>query len=138
MQTQRNAVRAMYTGAALTVIAALVLIADQATGDLARHLKAAYPSNDAQWLDMTMASIATYLYVVYGVGVVLWLWLARAGRKGGRRARLNATVVFLVGTALLAFNFTQPHPMVVTVAGVLPCLAGLAAVAFLWKRSERV
>ncbi|WP_157546392.1 hypothetical protein [Microtetraspora fusca] len=134
----RKATVAMYTGAALTLVAVLALVVDQSGGGLARHLHDTYPGRAPGWLSMTTASIATYLYALYGAGFVLWLWMARKAGKGTRRVRITATAAFVVGSVLLVYNFTQPHPLMVTATGALPCLSGLAAVALLWAgRSTR-
>ncbi|GAA1982749.1 hypothetical protein [Amycolatopsis minnesotensis] len=132
----RHAITAMRAGAVLTVAAAIVAVLDQATGDgLTRRLQAAYPADPGK-VDMAKSSILTYLFALAAVGVVLWLWLARASGKGRPWSRVVATVVFVAGTALSAYHFTQPHPMLVTVVGLVPCVAGLAAVAFLWQRGS--
>ncbi len=128
----RKATVAMYAGAALTLVAVLALVVDQSGGGLARHLHDTYPGRAPGWLDMATASIAGYLYTLYGAGFVLWLWMARKAGKGTRSLRIAATAAFVVGSVLLVYNFSQPHPLAVTVTGALPCLSGLAAVAFLW------
>ncbi|MEU6015005.1 hypothetical protein ABZ826_13430 [Streptomyces sp. NPDC047515] len=62
--------------------------------------------------------------------------MAWASRRGRRWARGAGTAAVVLGTALAVYNFGQPHPLVMTVAGVLPCAAGLAAVALLWTRES--
>lgn len=129
----RHAVTAMRAGAALTVAAAIVTVLDQ--GGLARGLQAAYPADPGK-VDMAKSSILTYLFALAAIGVVLWLWLARASGKGRPWSRVVATAVFAAGTALSAYHFTQPHPVLVTIAGLVPCAAGLVAITFLWQRGS--
>ncbi|QWF83791.1 hypothetical protein [Amycolatopsis sp. CA-230715] len=129
----RHAITAMRAGAALTVAAVIVTVLDQRT--LTRQLQAAYATAPGK-VDMARSSILTYLFALAAIGVVLWLWLARASGRGRPWSRVVATAVFVAGTALSAYNFTQPHPVLVTIAGLVPCAAGLAAVVFLWQRGS--
>ncbi|WP_171166771.1 hypothetical protein [Streptomyces sp. I05A-00742] len=129
----RKAINAMYAGAVLTLIAAAFPVIDQATSDsLADRLRSAYP-HDPSRLDAAESGILTYLFTLAVAGLVLWTWLAWAGRRGKRWARAASTAVFVLATFLSVYNFTQPHPTPMTVAGLLPCAAGLVAVALLWK-----
>ncbi|WP_222853405.1 hypothetical protein [Fodinicola acaciae] len=132
----RNAVVAMYVGAGLTVAGAVAPIVDAATGDgLTRELASVYPGRTA-FVEMAKTSILTYLFFISAVGVIGWLLLAWATRRGKGWARVASTVVFLLGSAILLYDFTQPHPALITVTEALPCLAGLAAVTFLWMRDS--
>ncbi|MFF4159188.1 hypothetical protein [Streptomyces sp. NPDC001678] len=131
----KNAVTVMYAGVALTLVAVLAVIIDQATADsLTQGLKDAYPQYSSDRIDTVKSSILTYLFTIGVAGVCLWLWLARASRKGKSWSRVAATVVFALATFISLYNFTQHFPLYVTVAGLLPCAAGLVAVGLLWKR----
>ncbi|MGZ0149810.1 hypothetical protein ACXJJ3_22300 [Kribbella sp. WER1] len=133
-ESTNKAVRAMYVGAGLTVLGVAAPIVDGATGDRLGHgLLAAYPGR-TQYAEMAKSSILTYLFTISAIGLMAWLVLAWAGRRGKTWAKPAATAVFVLGSAILLYDFTQPHPLFVTVAGALPCLAGLAAVSYLWKR----
>jgi len=130
----RSAVAALYAAATLSLLAALAVIADQAWGDgLARTLRDAYPHRSPGDLSMAESSILTYLFTLAAIGAVFFVWMARASRKGRRWVRRAGTVTVALGSALSLYHFTQPHPLVMTLAGLLPCLAGLAALALLWR-----
>jgi hypothetical protein len=127
----------MYVGAGLTVLGVLAPVVDGATGDRLGHgLQAAYPGR-TQFAEMAKSSILTYLFTMSAIGLVAWLVLAWAGRRGKGWTKGAATVVFVVGSAAMLYDFTQPHPLFITIAGALPCLAGLAAISYLWKRDAQ-
>jgi len=130
----RNAVTALYAAAALSLLAALIVIADQAWADgLAGKLRDAYPHRSPGDLSMAESSILTYLFTLAATGVAFFVWMARASRRGRRWVRRAGAATVALGTALSVFHFTQPHPLVMTLAGLLPCLAGLAGLALLWR-----
>ncbi|GAA1567927.1 hypothetical protein GCM10009804_25570 [Kribbella hippodromi] len=132
----RKAVVAMYVGAGLTVAGAVAPIVDGATGDRLRHgLLAAYAGRPDQ-VDVAKSSILTYLFTISVIGVIAWLVLAWAGKRGKRWAPGAATATFLAGSAVLLYDFTQPHPLFITTIQAAPCLAGLAAVFYLWKNNS--
>lgn len=128
------AARFFYAATALAVLSAVLIVGDQATGDaLGRHLHDLYPDRSDGDLDMVESSILTYLFTLAALGAALFLWLARAARRGGTaRTWGTGAAALIAGSALAAYNFTQPHPVVVSIAGLLPCVAGLAALAVRW------
>ncbi|MFE0043468.1 hypothetical protein [Streptomyces albireticuli] len=133
----RKAAATMYIGVAFTLLAVLVVVVDQATADgLARHLEDAYPDYSSSRVDSVKSSILTYLFAIGVAGICLWLWMARASKKGKGWSRTAATVVFALSTFIALYNFTQHFPLYVTVTGLLPCAVGLVAVAFLWNRDS--
>ena len=135
----RRAVVAMYVGLALTIAAMLALIFDlAATGGLAQHLREVYAGYVANPPDE--AGVAAYLFTLGALGVLGWLWMLWAVRRRKRWARPVATVLFLLASAVALINLTVTEydqtilPTQVGVAGLLPCVAGLAAVVVLWRR----
>ncbi|GLY64566.1 hypothetical protein [Amycolatopsis taiwanensis] len=136
-RTVRNAVTTLYFAAALAVIsAAVIVIAQTAGGGLAQHLHQIYPQRDTDQIGMAESSILTYLFTLAVAGTVLFLWMARASQRGKRWVRGVGAAVIVLGSLMAAYNFSQPHPLVMTLAGVLPCLGGLTAVALLWNRKS--
>lgn len=138
LPSRRRAVVAMYTGLALTVAAMLALVVDLAsTGVLAQHLHEVYEGYVAS---PPVAGVAAYLFTLGALGVLGWLWMVWAVRRRKRWARLAATVLFLLASAVALTNLTVTEydqtilPIQVGVAGLLPCVAGLAAVVLLWRR----
>ncbi|MEV0280523.1 hypothetical protein AB0I22_29605 [Streptomyces sp. NPDC050610] len=133
----RKAATLLYVAAALAVVAAAVTVADQAVGDaLAHQLQRTYPQRAADRIGAAESSIPTYLFTLAAAGAALFAWLGRASRRGRRGVRGTGTVAVALGTALAAYNFSQPHPLLITVAGLLPCLGGAAAMALLWGRES--
>ncbi|MFF8917735.1 hypothetical protein ACF08M_31625 [Streptomyces sp. NPDC015032] len=133
----RTAARALYAATALAAAGAGVIVVDQAAGSgLAQRLRQTYPQRGADQIGMAESSILTYLFTLAVLGTALFAAMAWASRRGRRWARGAGSVAVVLGTALAVYNFGQPHPLVMTVAGVLPCAAGLTAVALLWTRES--
>ncbi|MER7080189.1 hypothetical protein SAMN02982929_03591 [Saccharopolyspora kobensis] len=137
-----KAVRAMYIGLALTVLAALAPLIDVATVDgLGAHVRSAYPN----WPDDLVATdrnaIAGYLAVIGALGIAGWLWSIVGARKHARWVRVVSTIMFSLGASVALLNlslsggaYTNVIPPLHSALGALPALAGLAAVVLLWKR----
>ncbi|WP_026529710.1 hypothetical protein [Haematomicrobium sanguinis] len=81
--------------------------------------------------------ILTYEFSVYGAGIAAWLVLALAARKGNHWVPAASSAVFIVGTALSLYNFTQPHPLAMSIAGLSPSVIGAIAVLILSPRRAR-
>ncbi|MEW1658884.1 hypothetical protein [Streptomyces sp. NPDC093707] len=131
----RRATLALHTAAALAAAGAGAIVIDQAAGDgLAQQLRQAYPQRSADQIGMAESSILTYLFTLTVLGIALFTAMAWATRRGRRWVRGAGLTAVVLGTALAVYNFSQPHPLVMTLAGVVPCAAGLVAVALLWTR----
>lgn len=139
----RPAVGAMYVGLVLTVVAVIVAYVDHATANvLADHIRAGYPGYSQARIDTAVTTYLVYLSVIGALGIACWLWTIRAVRAGRRWARGAATVMFVAGAAVALFDlFVRDTsgdtglPPLLGWVGMLPCLAGLVAIALLWKRS---
>jgi hypothetical protein len=138
----RRAVVAMCTGLALTIAAMLVPIIDQAsTDELSRHLHDVYAGYNVD-VPPTSAVLA-YLVTIGALGITAWLWMVWAVIKQRRWARPAATTLFVLASGLAVANLTVREygqtilPTQVGLVGLLPCLAGLAAVTLLWMRERR-
>ncbi|MGC0421487.1 hypothetical protein [Embleya sp. AB8] len=130
----RNAVTTMYVGVTLTLVSAATTVA--MAGPLGDRLRDVYPDYDDTRLESVKSSVLTYLFTIATVGIAMWLWMAWASKRGKRWTRTVATSVFTVASAISVYNFTQPQPTLVNLAGLLPCVAGLATVGFLWRRDS--
>ncbi|MEU5642189.1 hypothetical protein [Streptomyces milbemycinicus] len=85
-----------------------------------------------------------YLVVLSAIGafgVIAWLGTAWAVKEGNRWARPAATLMFVLGTSVgqtgLLTKDTSGEtglPPALGWAAIAPCLAGLLAVASLWRR----
>jgi hypothetical protein len=139
---ERSAMRAMYLGLGLTVAATVIPYIDRATANvLADHIRAGYPTYPQARIDSAVTAWLVTLTVVGALGIVCWIWTARAVRAGKRWARGIATAFFVLaaGIALtgLLIKDTSGEPGLPPLLGwlgVLPSLAGLVAVAQLWRR----
>ncbi|MCX4446229.1 hypothetical protein [Streptomyces sp. NBC_01789] len=138
----RGAVGAMYTGLGFTVAATVLPYVDRATTHrLADHIRAGYPSYARTRVDSAVTTYLVLLSVVGVLGVAAWLWTVRAVRSDKRFARPTATVMLVLGvcaglTGLLTRDTSGETglPPEMGWAGMAPCLAGLLAVALLWRR----
>ncbi|MET9068883.1 hypothetical protein [Streptosporangium sandarakinum] len=139
---RRSAIAAMYTGLALTAIAMIVPYLDRATTHLlADHIRAGYPAYTQARVDSAVTAYLVLLSVIGALGVIAWLWTTWAVRAGKRWARPAATAMFVLGTSAgLTGLLTEDTsgetglPPALGWAGMAPCLAGLLAVALLWRR----
>ncbi|QEU90846.1 hypothetical protein [Streptomyces kanamyceticus] len=136
-ESVRKAATALYGAAVLAMTAAVVIVIDQAAGnDLAQQLHQAYPRRSTNETGMAESSILTYLFTLAAIGAALFVWMARASRRGRRWVRGAGTAVVALGSVAAVYNFSQPHPLLMTAVGVLPCVSALTATALLWKRES--
>jgi hypothetical protein len=137
---RRPALGAMYAGLLLTLGAMVAPYVDRTV--LADHIRDGYPTYTADRIDTAVAAWLAILTVVGALGVASWvatIWAVRAGKVWARWA---ATAMFAAGTSLaLTALLVKDTSGEVGLApawgliGLLPCVAGLVAVAFLWRRS---
>ncbi|MFF9126530.1 hypothetical protein ACF09J_25085 [Streptomyces sp. NPDC014889] len=140
----RVAVGVMSTGLGLTVIATIIPYVDRVTTHLlADHIRAGYPTYAPTHIDSAVTTYLVLLSVVGALGVLAWLWTIWAVRAGKRWARPAATVMFVLGataglTGLLTKDTSGDTGLPPTLGwvGMAPCLAGLLAVALLWRRQR--
>ncbi|MFG7941124.1 hypothetical protein [Streptomyces cacaoi] len=129
-----RASRALYAAALLAFAAAAAVVADQT--HLTQQLHETYPQRSADQIDMAQSSILTYLFALAALGAALFVGMARAGLRGRRWVRGAGTSAVVLGSLLAVYNFSQPHPLLMTLAGTAPCAVALAAVALLWTRES--
>ncbi|MFB8038204.1 hypothetical protein ACFC5Z_35855 [Streptomyces sp. NPDC056004] len=133
----RRASRTLYAAALLAAAGAAAVVVDQSVGGgLAQRLREAYPHRSADQIDMAQSSILTYLFTLAVLGAVLFTGMAWANLRGRRWVRGVGTTALVLGSVLAVYNFSQPHPLVMTVAGTIPCAVGLAAIALMWTRES--
>jgi hypothetical protein len=131
----------MYSGLALTLVAAIVPLVDRATSNiLADHVRAGYPEYSEARVDSTTTAYLVYLGTAGMLGVGAWLWTIRTSKKHARRALIVATTMFLVGSTVALTNLfieeetgDRALPTLFGVVGVLPTVPGLIAIVLLWK-----
>jgi hypothetical protein len=140
----RPAIRAMLAGLGLTVVATIVPYVSQASaGGLASHIRAGYPAYTDARIHTAVVTYLVCLSVAGVLGIIGWAGTIGAVRAGKRRARETATAMFVLGTGIaltdLLIRDTSGDtglPPLLGWAGMLPCLAGLAAVTLLWRRAR--
>jgi len=140
---RKPALAAMYAGLGLTTAATIVPYADRATGNvLAGHIAAGYPAYAPARVDAAALTYLIYLSVVGVLGALCWLAAIRAEASGKRWARPAAATLFVTGSAIALFDLLVKDtsgdtglPPLLGWAGILPCLAGLAAVILQWRRA---
>jgi hypothetical protein len=138
----RNAVVAMYAGAAMSLIKVIADLATKASlkADLEKAPHAV-PVTASQLNAALTASIAAS--VVLGlISVGLWILSARGSAGGQKWAQVTGTVLFGLDTlALLAgptgFGLAGDQPAVDKLCAALVWLVGLATVVLLWQRGSR-
>lgn len=138
----RGALGAMYAGLALTVLATIAPYIDRSTTHLlADHIRAGYPTYAQARVDSAATTYLAVLSVIGALGVLAWLATAWTVKAGKRWARPAATVMFILGTSVgLTGLLTKDTsgvtglPPALGWAGMIPTLAGVVAVALLWRR----
>ena len=146
MHATRPALAALWSGLALTVLAAVVPLTELAGSDvLSSHLRSAYPEYGDAEIDTAVNASLFVLLSVAVLGVIGWIVAIAATSRGARWARWYATAAFAVGTVIalmiLLIQDTSGEPgfaPVVGWVGLLPSLAGAIAVALLWRRRAPV
>lgn len=135
----RGTIVALGAGLALTLVA---LVAPYATGNaLADHVRAGYPSYGDARIDTAATTYLIYLSVVGALGVLGWAGTLWAAARRKPWARWVATALFAIGTSVALFDLLVRDtsgdtglPPLLGWLGLLPCLAGIAALTLLWRR----
>ncbi len=142
----RLAVRAMYAGLGLTLAAIVIAYVDHASADLlAGHIRAGYPTDPPARVTAAATTYLVGLSAVGSLGALGWGWTIWAVKAAKGWARWAATALFAIGTGVALTDLltrdtsgdTGLAPFLGWV-GVLPCVAGLVAVALLWTRGRPV
>lgn len=135
----RGATLALRVGLALSLASIVGLFIDQTIAhSLAEHVRAQYsPYGSVPDPNVLFG----YLYATAGLAAAGWLVALRGVRGGRSWVRLFASLMFLVGAMLAVFNLvitehgTLIFPVLWSVLGLLPSLAGLVALSLLWTRN---
>lgn len=129
-----NAVKLMYAGAALEVLA--VIIAVVTIGSLKSAILARHPAYTAASLHT--AEVARTVPLVIGglIAIGLWLWMAWANGKGRSWARVVSAVFFGINTLDLLISLLMVHAVATLIIGVVIWLVGLGAIALLFGKES--
>lgn len=127
----RNAVRAMYAGAAASIVGVIIEILTVSATKTAIERKSRHLT--ASQLNST-EHVLIIGFVVSGlIAVAAWIILARACRNGSNWARITGTVLFALATIDTIIGVRAPLAVAVRAWWPVIWLAGLAAVIFLWQ-----
>lgn len=131
----------MWVGLALTLITVLALVRDQTSvHSLAAQVDAHYSPFG---LHPDPNVLFAFMYVTAAIGMLLWLTTIWAVRRQKPGIRLVASAVFVGATGIAALVLLASEyegrvfPTIWGVLGLLPCIAGLVAVALLWTRDRK-
>jgi uncharacterized RDD family membrane protein YckC len=129
-----KAVKLMYAGAALEVIA--VIIAVVTIGSLKSAILARHPAYTAAQLHS--AEVARTVPLVIGglIAIGLWLWMAWANGKGRSWARIVSAVFFGINTLDLLISLLQVHAVATLIIGVVIWLVGLGAIVLIFSKKS--
>jgi hypothetical protein len=129
-----NAVKLMYVGAAVSTVSLVISLIDISGTKSA--IRKARPSLSATQVNQLNTFIIVVAIISGVLGVVLWLWMARANSQGRNWARIFSSVLFVLATVDLWGVLSQPKTILGLIFPVLTWLVGLGAVIFLWRRES--
>jgi hypothetical protein len=130
----RNAVRLMYTGAALEVVA--VILAVLTRGRLRSAILRRHPHYTATHLHAAEVARISPLVVGGLIAIGLWIWMAQANGRGLPWARTLSAVFFGIGTLTLILSVLIAHAVATLIVGVIIWLVGLAVIVLLYSRES--
>ncbi len=130
----RTAVKAMYAGAATSVlgIGIDILTISDTKSAIARRS----PDLTASQLTSTQHVLIAGFVAGGVIAAVVWIVLARLCQRGRGWARITGTVLFALATVDTAVGLTTPIAALARIWALVVWLAGLTAVIFLWRRDS--
>jgi hypothetical protein len=131
-----NAVKLMYAGAAVEVVAVIVALVFRSS--LKSVILASQPHYTAAQLHTAEGARTIPLIVGGVVAIALWLWMAWAIGKGLNWARILSAVFFAINTldALVAL-FLVRDSVATEIIGAVIWFIGLAAIVLLFSKDSR-
>jgi len=133
-QSVLNAVKLMYVGAAVSTVSLIISLID--IGGTKSAIRKARPSLTAAQVNQLNTFIIALAIISGVLGIVLWLWMARANGNGRNWARIVSSVLFALATVDLWGVLSQPKTLLSLIFPVLTWLVGLGAIIFLWRRES--
>ena len=129
-----TAVRLMYAGAALELVALIVAVVS--THSLKSTILGKHPDYTAAQLHD--AEVARTVILVIGalIAIGLWLWMARANSRGHSWARVVSAALFGINTLDLLFSLGVARAPGNLTVGVVIWLVGLAAIVMLFRKES--
>ena len=130
----RNAVRLMYAGAALEVIAVIVTLLTQ--GSLKSSILKSHPDYTAAQLHTAEVARTAVLIIGALIAIGLWIWMAQANGRGLSWARTLSAVLFGISTLSLIGSIFIARSGASLILGVIIWLVGLAAIILLYRKES--
>jgi hypothetical protein len=133
-QSVRQAVKAMYGGAAASLIYLITSIAT--AGSTKTAIEKRFPNFTASQVS-TRLHVLLIAAVVEGViAIAAWIFIARAGQAGKNWARITGTVLFGLNTLDAFGGLVNPVVVLVKVLAFVIWGLGLIAVIRLWQATS--
>ncbi len=130
----RNAVRLMYAGAALEVVALIVAVLTR--GDLRSAILRRHPLYSAAQVHTAEMARTVPLIVGAVIAIGLWIWMAQANGRGLSWARILSAVFFGISTLSLLLSLAIARTAGSLIVGVIIWLVGLAAIVLLYSKES--
>lgn len=130
----RNAVRAMYAGAAVTIVGVVIEILT--VGATKTAIEKRSPHLTASQVNASQHVLIIGFAVGGLIAVAAWIVHARACQRGYAWARITGTVLFGLCTVEALGSAVSPVALAVKAWWPVIWLAGLTAVIFLWQRAS--
>jgi hypothetical protein len=133
--TVLRAIRLMYAGAALEVVALIVALVTK--GSLKSAIAKAHPHYTSAQLHTAENFRAGLLAVGALIAVGAWLWMAWANGRGRSWARGVSVALFVIGTlGLPIISFRTARNAATVIIGVLIWLVGLAVIVLIFNHNS--
>jgi len=133
-RTVQNAVKVMYAGAAVEVVALVVALITR--NSMKSALLRIHPGYTAAQLHTAVNTQTVSLVIGAAVATGLWLWMAWANGRGYNWARILSAVFFGISTLDLLFTFAAVRAPGSLIIGFVIWLVGLGAIVLLFSRES--
>jgi hypothetical protein len=130
----QNAVKFMYAGAAVEVIALVVALIGR--NSIKSALVKLHPDYTAARLHTAVNVQTVSLVIGAAIATGLWLWMAWANGRGHNWARILSAVFFGISTLDLFITFAAVRAPGSLIVGSIIWLIGLAAIVLLFSRDS--
>ena len=133
-RTVLNAVRLMYAGAAIEVVALIVALVTR--GSLKTAILKTHPHYTLAQLHTAENVRAGILVIGALIAVGAWLWMAWANGRGRSWARTVSAVLFGIDTLSLFVSVGAARAAGTLIVGVVIWLVGLAVIVLIFNKSS--
>jgi hypothetical protein len=129
-----NAVRLMYAGAVLEVLALIIALVTR--GSLKSAILNRHPNYTSAQLHTAEFARTFPLIIGALIAIGLWLWMAWVNGKGRSWARVVSAVFFGINTVDLLISFSLVHAAATLIIGPVIWLVGLAAIVLIFSKGS--